>query len=234
MALRALTCPSCGSPDFEDMPWNTRRCRYCGTVSRLSDDYLRLEILVWACPRCGFNNEREVRFCAKCGQALLRNCPVCATETRSAAEFCENCGVNFDEGLLIVEWLQHIKGTLGQYRAAPSMVATIVDGSFPVIFDALVRLVGNLKIRFRLLPSPCRVKTANAQTGEIVGVMGSAWQLKWPIRVLIQSNTSKHRGVAVICTGPTFAAKAETLSIAQQILQAISAAMKTISVAHFT
>ena len=232
MTLQALTCPQCGSRDFEDTVWNTRRCQHCGTVSRLSDDRLRLEILVWACPKCGFNNEREVRFCAKCGQALLRNCPVCATETRSAAEFCENCGVNFDEVPLIVEWLQHIKGILGQYGASPSMVGTIAQGSFPAVFDTLVRLVGSLKIRFYLSHSPCRVKSANTQTGEIVGMMGSAWQIKWPIRVLIQSNTSKHRGVAVICTGPIFAAKAETLSIAQQILQAISAAMKTIPITH--
>ena len=70
MALEAFKCPSCGSSDLEDTAWNTTKCQHCGTVSRVSDDRLRVEILVWACPRCGFNNEREVKFCAKCGEAV--------------------------------------------------------------------------------------------------------------------------------------------------------------------
>lgn len=228
MTLRALTCPKCGSPDFEDTAWNTRRCQHCGTVSRISDDRLRLEILVWACPRCGFNNEREVRFCAKCGQSLLRDCPVCATETRSAAEFCENCGINLDDGLLIAEWTKNIKE---RWRSKPSMVMTIVEGSFPVVFDTLVSLIGGLKIKSFLVHHPCRVATANAQTGEIVAMMGFGWAAMCPITLLIQSNTTQHRGVAVICAQP-FTAKATTLSIAKKVLQAISAEMKTIPATH--
>lgn len=51
---------------------------------------------------CGFLNEREARFCVKCGkpipeqqkeqEPLLKRCPGCGAEVETDAQFCAGCG----------------------------------------------------------------------------------------------------------------------------------------------
>lgn len=171
---------------MEDTAWNTTKCQHCGTVSRVSDDRLRLEILVWACPKCGFNNEREVKFCAKCGQALLHNCPYCSSETRAATEFCENCGINFAEGAVITAWMERIRHELPKYGRSPALRARIAEGPFAQLFGACTEALGRLKVK--------RIST-NPQAGQITGVLQIC-----TVTVVLQPDTKRHRGIVVICT----------------------------------
>ena len=95
MTLRSLACPSCGSPDVEAVSPDTRRCRHCGTESRLSADRTRLELVQWLCPTCGFNNESGARFCGRCGASLAKRCPECSAILRTDLDFCGSCGANY-------------------------------------------------------------------------------------------------------------------------------------------
>jgi uncharacterized membrane protein YvbJ len=61
------------------------------------------------CPRCGFDNRSEVRFCESCGELLIKpvkekvqiprkkleKCPQCGFENDKKAAKCENCGYAF-------------------------------------------------------------------------------------------------------------------------------------------
>lgn len=52
------------------------------------------------CPRCGYNNEENCKFCAECGTSLetvvLRKaaCPRCGAELEEGARFCSECGLS--------------------------------------------------------------------------------------------------------------------------------------------
>jgi class 3 adenylate cyclase/tetratricopeptide (TPR) repeat protein len=45
-----------------------------------------------ACPGCGAETRPNQKFCAECGEALLRTCPSCATPYEGAPKFCAECG----------------------------------------------------------------------------------------------------------------------------------------------
>lgn len=56
------------------------------------------------CPRCGFENREDARFCKRCGQSLQpapsaapKLCPVCGATLKSDARFCARCGQPFVE-----------------------------------------------------------------------------------------------------------------------------------------
>jgi len=99
MTIKPLTCPKCGSPDLEEVTWNRRRCRHCGTESVLSSDRTRLQLVEWVCPSCGFNNESGTAYCGQCGAKLTKKCPECSHEIRIDLQFCNFCGANY-EGVL--------------------------------------------------------------------------------------------------------------------------------------
>ncbi len=72
-----LECPNCGSTDLAEIKQNKHQCAYCGTV--LTE---RKQVVVaprrvayteqTKCPRCGFANERGLRYCNNCGRPLVR------------------------------------------------------------------------------------------------------------------------------------------------------------------
>lgn len=95
MTIKALVCPRCGSPDLEELTWNRRRCRHCGTESVLSSDRTRLQLVEWVCPSCGFNNESGTAFCGQCGAKLTKKCPECGNQIRIDLQFCSFCGANY-------------------------------------------------------------------------------------------------------------------------------------------
>jgi predicted RNA-binding Zn-ribbon protein involved in translation (DUF1610 family) len=95
-SIQSIACPKCGSPDLTTITWNQRKCNHCGTVSVLSDDRQRLELVGWICPQCGFNNERATTFCGKCGTPLVKICPRCLAEIRFDLEFCSKCGAGYE------------------------------------------------------------------------------------------------------------------------------------------
>lgn len=44
------------------------------------------------CPDCGYYNEEQVRYCARCGAALIRDCPACGADNWVLADYCSRCG----------------------------------------------------------------------------------------------------------------------------------------------
>jgi phage FluMu protein Com len=59
-------CPNCGSTNFVEIKPNKRRCEYCGSILT---PFETTPALV-KCPRCGFQNERDARYCNQCGMAI--------------------------------------------------------------------------------------------------------------------------------------------------------------------
>jgi hypothetical protein len=44
------------------------------------------------CPKCGFQNSTDFKFCANCGGELNAVCPSCVGMISSAYKFCPHCG----------------------------------------------------------------------------------------------------------------------------------------------
>jgi len=44
------------------------------------------------CPRCGFENEPDKKFCTDCGNKLALRCPECESELKGSEKFCGECG----------------------------------------------------------------------------------------------------------------------------------------------
>ena len=65
--VNLLECPNCGSTDFVEVAPRKHRCAYCGTTLTLPETKPKLV----QCPRCGFENERGVRYCNNCGASLV-------------------------------------------------------------------------------------------------------------------------------------------------------------------
>lgn len=77
---------------MEELSWDRRRCRHCGTEVRLSSDRTRVELLQWLCPHCGTNNTVGTNYCRQCGQVLAQRCTACGAEEYVGSRFCSNCG----------------------------------------------------------------------------------------------------------------------------------------------
>lgn len=52
------------------------------------------------CPKCGFENPAESRFCASCGAPLpvAGKCPGCGIENPPGSKFCKQCGRSLADG----------------------------------------------------------------------------------------------------------------------------------------
>ena len=44
------------------------------------------------CPRCQFENRKEIRFCEECGAKLEQACPSCGAAVPPDRKFCGACG----------------------------------------------------------------------------------------------------------------------------------------------
>jgi len=53
------------------------------------------------CPKCGFQNPQNTKFCGNCGTSLQPPsgvpCPKCGTVNAAGAKFCSNCGTPLQE-----------------------------------------------------------------------------------------------------------------------------------------
>ena len=49
------------------------------------------------CPKCGFENRSEARFCKKCGTKLELMCPSCESPLEPDSAFCDKCGHNLTQ-----------------------------------------------------------------------------------------------------------------------------------------
>ena len=52
-----------------------------------------------SCPKCGYTNSLNTKFCLSCGNSLFETCPdaKCGNEQRIGSEFCGSCGLNFKD-----------------------------------------------------------------------------------------------------------------------------------------
>jgi hypothetical protein len=52
------------------------------------------EAVMAGCPKCGFDNPAESRFCASCGAPLpvTGKCPGCGADNPPGSKFCKQCG----------------------------------------------------------------------------------------------------------------------------------------------
>jgi uncharacterized membrane protein YvbJ len=87
MELYKLECPNCGAKELVPDENGYLVCTFChsnfGEITRI-------------CPSCGQYNEEQVRFCARCGNPLIRDCPVCGADNWILAEHCVQCGRSLD------------------------------------------------------------------------------------------------------------------------------------------
>ncbi len=44
------------------------------------------------CPKCGYDNREEAKFCNGCGSKLELACPQCGSMNRPGSKFCDECG----------------------------------------------------------------------------------------------------------------------------------------------
>jgi len=47
------------------------------------------------CAKCGFVNNADAKFCAKCGAPITKTCPSCGAVNDDGAKFCNSCGHEF-------------------------------------------------------------------------------------------------------------------------------------------
>jgi ribosomal protein L40E len=89
MAVKRITCPSCGGNQFQHDDEGNLICAFCGAQYASP----REEII---CPACGAENPAEARRCINCGLALGKICPACNYVNPPGADHCENCAVPLD------------------------------------------------------------------------------------------------------------------------------------------
>jgi hypothetical protein len=96
--MNALTCPQCGSGDLAPAGTNRFRCQHCGVSSEQNQASSVLSVLMWACPKCGFDNEKQSDFCGRCGHELTKRCPRCTTAMKWDLRFCPSCRYELADG----------------------------------------------------------------------------------------------------------------------------------------
>ena len=117
--MNAIICPQCGSGELQPLGLNRLRCFHCGVTSVQDQNGDVLSILIWACPKCGFDNEKQSDYCGKCGNSLTRQCPRCGSSVRWDLKFCSSCQFHFFDNEAIVKifsWLPFSTGVLTSHR----------------------------------------------------------------------------------------------------------------------
>jgi ribosomal protein L40E len=89
MALKRITCPSCGGSKFEHDEDGNLICSFCGVLHASP----REEIV---CPTCGTKNPADASWCQSCGATLGKQCPVCGHENPPGYTHCQRCGAVLD------------------------------------------------------------------------------------------------------------------------------------------
>jgi hypothetical protein len=101
--MDALICPQCGSGDLAPAGTNRFRCQHCGVSSEQNQANSVLSVLVWACPKCGFDNEKQSDFCGKCGHELTKKCLRCGAGIRWDLKYCPSCRFEYKEDETIIK-----------------------------------------------------------------------------------------------------------------------------------
>jgi len=241
VALQPLICPNCGSTNLETPSRDMYKCRNCGTVSRLVNNRLQIEIVSDLCPFCG-NPAGSGKHCKNCGKYVYTRCAFCQAESRLPAKFCEKCGADLGDGPPFVTWKQDISQLPWPKGKEPkgsevARVARIAVGDYSRVFNECVSAVRDA----RIAPPPnaslplkpgLTVQNADATSGIITCTLSYAlsWPRNYTVNVYVQPTGAAYRGVAVVCvaTGKalSFSNELAPVAIANALLWAIVARVK--------
>lgn len=89
MALKRISCPSCGGNQFEHDSEGNLICGHCGTNLASPRETI-------VCTTCGTENPPDARRCMNCGLALGRICAVCNHPNPPGVDHCQNCANPLD------------------------------------------------------------------------------------------------------------------------------------------
>ena len=89
MALKRISCPSCGSGSFDHDPEGNLICKSCGAKFASPRDEIQ-------CNTCGSLNPSQAERCMKCGSRLGRQCQVCRHINPPNSDHCEKCATPLD------------------------------------------------------------------------------------------------------------------------------------------
>jgi len=64
------------------------------------------------CPKCQFDNRKEVKFCEKCGIKIELDCPNCGAQIPLDRQFCGECGQMLGKEQDILKAVPEAKGEL--------------------------------------------------------------------------------------------------------------------------
>jgi ribosomal protein L40E len=89
MALKRITCPSCGGSKFEHDEEGNLICSFCGVLHASP----REEII---CHICGKKNPSDASWCQSCGATLGKQCAVCGHDNPPGYSHCQRCAAALD------------------------------------------------------------------------------------------------------------------------------------------
>lgn len=79
---------------------------------------------LWACPKCGTENQPNARYCPRCSQQLVRQCPECHEETSLLSTGrCSSCGHSYDVAVQRVDLRQRLQTVQDQRQKADDLLA---------------------------------------------------------------------------------------------------------------
>ena len=84
-------CPFCGI-EIPDEPTNI--CKKCGASNEIGFKFCAQcgNSLVKTCPKCGGIVEEQQKFCPHCANPLVKKCASCGAELAGNLKFCPECG----------------------------------------------------------------------------------------------------------------------------------------------
>ncbi len=74
-------CPHC----HVQVSDNSKFCSNCGKDMHIASEQV-------ICSKCGASNNKGVKFCAECGNGLVKICNKCQEKVEPNQKFCPNCG----------------------------------------------------------------------------------------------------------------------------------------------
>lgn len=65
------------------------------TINTVKDNLTKCDVKY--CPKCGFENSKEAKFCSSCGNSFYLICNKCNHTNNNEAKYCSECGEKLSE-----------------------------------------------------------------------------------------------------------------------------------------
>ncbi len=149
--FESMSCPQCGGSDFRQIAEGKIVCRYCGSISILSEDKNYLVIKGWKCPSCEYINDTKSNYCGKCGARITKHCPKCGNDIQHYVKYCTNCSYEFLPGeITIYECIGGVSGFLflNRITLTNKRLCCLANSRFESgYYEILLTDIGKLKIK---------------------------------------------------------------------------------------